>query len=169
MKLVMAGAREWWEADETSLRRALLQAVAWDAQATREMTARLAKVASADQLVGVLRVAGWYMNAGFDLLRPDAQSRTVSLVEVKRVGSLEDAAFFLSENERRRALELRAGGWDWRLWLVATDGRTEDVTWVADRFAVDPPRSAIGTLLTQGIRPGEYLLCRPRPPVAAGQ
>lgn len=168
MKLVMEGAREWWGADEASLRRALLQAVAWDAQASREMASRLAKVTEADDLVGVLRVAGWYMNAGFDLLRPDAQCRTVSLVEVKRVGSLEDAAFFLSENERRRALELRTGGWDWRLWLVATDGRTEDVTWVADRFAAEPPRGAITALLRQGIRPGEYLLCRSKAPNGEG-
>ena len=42
------------------------------------------------------------MNAGFDLLYPDAERRQVALVEVKRVGTLEDAAFF-SVGEREAA------------------------------------------------------------------
>jgi len=49
-----------------------------------------------------LHVADNLGNVGFDVLVPDPPRKRFLLVEVKRVGSLEDeAAFFLSEDERR--------------------------------------------------------------------
>ena len=49
-----------------------------------------------------LHVADNLGNVGFDVLVPDLPRKRFLMVEVKRVGGLEEeGAFFLSENERR--------------------------------------------------------------------
>ncbi len=88
---------------------------------------------------------------GFDLLVPDLNEHIVLQVEVKRVPALDGAAFFLSENERRQALALGSG---WRLWLVARDGTSRDISWFRDELR----RSAetVRKLLAQGLRPADW-------------
>ncbi len=121
---------------------------------------RLANATDRGGMAALLHVAQYNGNAGFDLLVPEGRNRLL-LVEVKRVASLDEPApFFLSENERRRALDYRrpTGKDDlelpWRLWLVSSTGQVRDVTPVIDRFA--ERREELGALMAQGLRPAEW-------------
>ena len=96
-------------------------------------------------LSALLKVSAYAGNVGFDLLVPDLEERTVLQVEVKRVPALDGAAFFLSENERRQALALGSG---WRLWLVASDGTSRDVSWIRDELLRS--EESVGSLLARG-------------------
>jgi hypothetical protein len=100
----------------------------------------------------LLKVSAYAGNAGFDLFVPREEERTVFQVEVKRVATLEGAAFFLSENERRQALALGPG---WRLWLVASDGNSRDVSWI--REELKRSQDGIQELLDQGLLPSDWL------------
>jgi len=102
--------------------------------------------------IKLLHVAEYVGNAGFDVLVP--HSGRFLLVEVKRVASLRGAAFFLSENERRRAHHYRAVGLDWRLWLVAGDGTSLDATEVVGPF--EHHAESISAMAGDGLRPGEW-------------
>ena len=101
--------------------------------------------ASDTDLSALLKVSAYAGNVGFDLLVPDLEERTVLQVEVKRVPALDGAAFFLSENERRQALALGSG---WRLWLVASDGTSRDVSWIRDELLRS--EESVGSLLRPG-------------------
>ena len=73
------------------------------------------------------------------------------------MGSLdEDAAFFLSENERRQAINHLAHGLHWRLWLVSSTGHVADVSSVTEHFTAHA--GEVQTLLDAGLRPGEWML-----------
>ena len=75
-----------------------------------------------DNLEGLLHVSKYVGDAGFDVFFPDEQNQQVRFVEVKRVQTKTNGRFFLSEPERKRALdyEARFPG-HWRLWLVPGD------------------------------------------------
>lgn len=104
-----------------------------------------------------LHVSNCLGNVGFDVLVPDSQSQRFLLVEIKRVGSLdEDAAFFMSENERQMALWYQQEGVPWRLWLVSSTGRVADVSHVTQTFQAH--HGNVQTLLDAGLRPGEWML-----------
>ena len=102
----------------------------------------------------LLHVADYVGNAGFDLLVP--REGRFLLVEVKRVASLSNAAFFLSENERRRAADYREHGHDWRLWLITASGQALDATRALDAF--DRHAGSLDGLAADGLRPGEWFL-----------
>jgi hypothetical protein len=110
------------------------------------------------RLRNLLHVSSWWGNAGFDVIVPTREDAgwLMNLVEVKRVASIKNATFFLSENERQQACAHLDSNRRWQLWLVASDGLTRDVTWVLAQF--NSAGDAIGQLLSCGIRPGEYML-----------
>ena len=83
------------------------------------------------------------------------RDRRFLLVEVKRVAQLKSGRFFVSDNERRRALEYRQRDLGWRLWLVSSDGKSRDVTEVMDTF--DKHSDALQILANDGLRPGEWM------------
>ncbi len=142
-----------WFNDEPDSFAAALRA-AWD-ETYKEVRVKEAVEAaiSSGKLKPALHAAGLVGDAGYDLLVPDRTIGRFLKVEVKRVENLDNAAFFLSENERRQALAVGAA---WRLWLVAGDGRSRDVTWVRDSLEkAEPP---VGEVLALGLRPGEWLV-----------
>ena len=110
-------------------------------------------LASEEQMRKLLHVANYVGNAGFDVLVP--RDGKFLQVEVKRVALSTNGRFFVSENERRRALDYRKQSIDWRLWLISNDGKAQDVTNVMDVF--DKHHSALEDLAEDGLRPGEWM------------
>jgi len=113
--------------------------------------------AAAEPLRAFLHVSDYLGDVGFDLLVPAAEAGTLQMVEVKRVGALDaDAVFFLSENERRKAIRYLTEQRPWRLWLVSSAGRVKDVSALAVRLRDLDPH--VAQLLEAGLRPGEWML-----------
>ncbi len=123
-----AGGRR---AEDALLKLAVGQAMDWRARDPEGFGAALAGVlpqlgelgrtnASAIEAEGGMRaflhVADYLGNIGFNVLVPDRLQQHFLMVEVKRVGTLEEeAACFLSENERRRAIDYWNKRLPWRL------------------------------------------------------
>lgn len=124
----------------------------WKVKVARERFSAARTNPSDAHLFDLLKVSVYVGNAGFDVLVPDFDELTVLQVEVKRVPTLVGAAFFLSENERRQALVSGSG---WRLWLVASDGTSRDVSWIRDEIRRSD--ETVRRLLTQGLRPADWL------------
>jgi hypothetical protein len=77
------------------------------------------------------------------------------LVEVKRVTQLDGATFYLSDNERRRAVFYRVKGDPWRLWLVTSSDESLDAT--AQVLApFDKYAKELEDLAKSGLRPNEW-------------
>ena len=142
----------WYREDPGTFASALRAAWAGAWAEARVREAVEAAIATG-KLKRALHAASLVGDAGYDLLVPDRDRGRYLKVEVKRVENLENAAFFLSENERRQSL---AVGPDWRLWLVAGDGRARDVTWV--RASLERAEPPVGEVLALGLRPGEWLV-----------
>lgn len=147
-------ARQWQEADLESFQ-----------QAVKQITKRFGNLAeqrahdlgTPEALHRFLHVAEYIGNAGFDVLVPDQPGRRFQLVEVKRVASLQgEVRFFLSENERRQAQDLKAQGQAWCLWLVGGNNSIVDATRALDTF--DAHQGQVKALLDAGLRPGEWML-----------
>jgi hypothetical protein len=102
----------------------------------------------------LLHVALYVGNAGFDVLVPDRPNHRFLLVEVKRVATLEKAAFFLSENERRRRQEYDRRTLHWRLWLVSGTGESLDATSALRPFG--DHAAPLESMAQAGLRPGEW-------------
>jgi hypothetical protein len=113
---------------------------------------RAEATASEHGMRSLLHVAEYVGNAGFDLLVP--RDGKFLLVEVKRVAQLKEAAFFLSENERRRASYYLRENHNWRLWLVTGTGEILDATKALVPF--DKHAERIHDLANDGLRPGEW-------------
>ena len=150
-------AEGFWDA----VRKALLDPLA---EGDRRLPAtEIAKALAASDSVGGLRrllhVAEWYVNAGFDVLVPDSTNGPaprLALVEAKRVQSLDNPSFYLSEGERRRAREYLDNGHDWRLWLVSPQGESRNATSVLEQF--EKVSADIRRVQEHGILPGEYMV-----------
>lgn len=149
LDLATSEALRWHREDDAGFERALAPVLEY---LEKKGAARLAAIDSAEGMRAFLHVAEYVGNAGFDLLVP--RDGTLLLVEVKRVAELSGAAFFLSENERRRATHYRARGLDWRLWLVTGRGETLDATRLLSRF--DSHVEQLANLATDGLRPKEW-------------
>jgi len=149
---VLESADAWFGDDPDAFAAALRAAwrEAWQERRVRDV---VDTALVTGKLKRALYTAGLVGNAGYDLLVPDRGSGRFLKVEIKRVEDLSNAAFFLSENERRQALSIGA---DWRLWLVAGDGQARDVTWV--RASLDEAELPVGLVLKLGLRPGEWLV-----------
>lgn len=118
---------------------------------------RYAEIGDPSGLRALLHASEYAVDVGFDVLVPDEASGSVLLVEVKRVAALDrNAAFFLSENERRQALSHLKAGRPWRLWLVASTGAVIDASSVIKHFRTQT--GDLQTLLDAGLRPGEWML-----------
>ena len=106
-----------------------------------------------EQMRKLLHVADYVGNAGFDVLVP--RDGKFLQVEVKRVSHSSHGRFFVSENERRRAMEYRKQSVDWRLWLITSEGKSQDVSNLMDLF--DKHQTALQHLAQDGLRPGEWM------------
>jgi hypothetical protein len=151
--LARAEAKTWLEANAPSFWVAIRTALGRLLEEPRiRAIYESARTAPTDQcLTNILQVSSYAGNAGFDLLFPSRAEGKVLRVEVKRVASLDNATFFLSENERRQALTMD----DWRLWLIASDGQNRDVSWI--RKDLENTRDKVVEILDRGMRPGDWL------------
>lgn len=149
LNLAMSDALVWRREDPAAFGEALrrLLPLLGDKGAERALEA-----GSERGMRALLHVADYVGNAGFDVLVP--RGGAFLLVEVKRVARLRDAAFFLSENERRRAARYKALGHDWRLWLVTGSGEPLDATRALAPFATHA--ESLDCLAKDGLRPGEW-------------
>ncbi len=152
--LAVRQALEWRQRDAQGFNHALNTALPQLGEAGKKRYAALQDEAG---LRAFLHVSDYLGDVGFDVLVPDEAAGCALWVEVKRVGSLnEDAMFFLSENERRRAVEYLEKGLPWRLWLVSSTGQVADVSSIAERFR--ECSQDVQALLNAGLRPGEWML-----------
>ena len=143
-------ALNWFRKEPQAFREALAVPLAFlGAEGLR----RAECLTSEEQMRKLLHVANYVGNAGFDVLVP--RDGKFLQVEVKRVALSTNGRFFVSENERRRALDYRKHSIDWRLWLISNDGKSQDVTNVMDVF--DKHHSALQDLAEDGLRPGEWM------------
>ena len=143
-------AMRWLKEDPEGFHQALAAPLAFLGD---EGQRRSTLITREEQMRSLLHVAEYVGNAGFDVLVP--HDRRFLQVEVKRVAQLKSGRFFVSDNERRRALEYRQRDLGWRLWLVSSDGKSRDVTEVMDTF--DKHSDALQTLANDGLRPGEWM------------
>jgi len=144
-------AMRWFNDDPESFHQSLVVPLAFLGDEGRR---RLASITSEEQMRSFLHVADYIGNAGFDVLVP--RNGRFLQVEVKRVDQLPTGRFFVSDNERRRALKYRQEGVGWRLWLVSSEGKSLDVTEVMATF--DKHSELLQTLADDGLRPGEWVL-----------
>lgn len=155
LTLAVADAMAWRQADPGGFRAALDLALSvLDGPDGNKAERRLEAATTAPGMRKLLHVAEYVGNVGFDVLVPQRDAGCFLLVEVKRVQALSGAAFFLSENERRRAHHYAQKGRPWRLWLVAGSGESLDATAVVEPFAAHA--TAIGEMAAAGLRPGEW-------------
>ena len=159
LELVVDDALKWVLEDPIGFRAAVEQTQAHSPDARKRLLPLLdAAVDDPDprRLAALLQVSTWFGNAGYDLLVPARPG--FRLVEVKRVARMASPRLFLSENERRQAMRLLDAGLDWRLWLVAADGETRDVSWVLERLRRADVRDGLERILEVGLRPTDYEL-----------
>jgi hypothetical protein len=153
LNLAVVQALRWRRDDPEGFLSAFQKVIAvFDARDGNKAAALLEAATGEPTMRSLLHVAEYVGNVGFDVLVPD--SGRFLLVEVKRVAELSGAAFFLSENERRRALRHRENGLDWRLWLVAGNGASLDATSVIEPF--DRHRYPLHAMASDGLRPGDW-------------
>ena len=154
LDLAVSAALEWRRADPAAFEEAVKRvARLFDAEDGSKTSARFEAATTESSMRRFLHVAEYVGNVGFDVLVPD--SGRLLLVEVKRVADVEGAAFFLSENERRRALWYRNEKLEWRLWLVAGNGRSVDATSIIELFDKKHTDS-LAAMASDGLRPGEW-------------
>jgi len=154
LSLAVKQALDWQRRDPQGFQHAIEVVRAIVKPAGEE---RYAEIGDPAGLRAFLHASGYAGDVGFDVLVPDEPSGAVLLVEVKRVAALDrNAAFFLTENERRRALGHLKAGRPWRLWLVASTGSVIDASSVIEHFRTHS--GDVQTLLDAGLRPGEWML-----------
>jgi hypothetical protein len=153
LNLAVSKALIWRREDAAGFETAFeCVARVFDARDGNRARARFDAATTESNMRRFLHVAEYVGNVGFDVMVPS--SGHLLLVEVKRVSELRGAAFFLSENERRRALRHHAAGLDWRLWLVAGNGDSLDATSVIKPF--DRHAGSLAAMANDGLRPGEW-------------
>ncbi len=154
LSLALRHAAEWRLRDQEGFRRAIETVLPVLGAAGAE---RHSRIEDDGGLRDFLHVSDYLGDTGFDVLVPNEHAGLLLLVEVKRVPSLKaDAPFFLSENERRRALAYLEQNLPWRLWLVASNGEIADASSITEHFQAH--QDDVQTLLNAGLRPGEWML-----------
>ncbi len=150
LAVCVADALKWFREEPQAFRDALAIPLEFLGD---EGKRRAESLTNEEQMRKLLHVADYVGNAGFDVLVP--RDGTFLQVEVKRVSQASNGRFFVSENERRRALDYRKRSIDWRLWLITNDGKSQDVSNLMDVF--DKHQSALQNLAEDGLRPGEWM------------
>lgn len=150
LAVCVADALKWFREEPQAFRDALAIPLEFLGD---EGKRRAESLTNEEQMRKLLHVADYVGNAGFDVLVP--RDGTFLQVEVKRVSQSSNGRFFVSENERRRALDYRKRSIDWRLWLITNDGKSQDVSNLMDVF--DKHQSALQNLAEDGLRPGEWM------------
>ena len=148
--ICVADALKWFREDPQAFRNALATPLKYLGD---EGKRRAEFLTNEEQMRKLLHVADYVGNAGFDVLVP--RDGKFLQVEVKRVSHSSHGRFFVSENERRRAMEYRKQSVDWRLWLITSEGKSQDVSNLMDLF--DKHQTALQHLAQDGLRPGEWM------------
>ena len=163
VKLALSNALNWHQSDPDGFDKAVDLLLRPDCLGSQGQEKRKL-LGTPSGMRNFLHVAQYIGNVGFDVLVPTSHSGKFAfrLVEVKRVTHLESAVFYLSENERRRAIFYGKSGYDWQLWLVSSSGESEDVTSSVLKPFEDH-ESEIETLAKNGLRPGEWFFKLTRP------
>lgn len=154
LALAVSTAMAWREQDRVSFDRAV---DAIKQGLGNEGLKRAADLSTSEAMAEFLYIASYIGNAGFDVLVPEQSESQFLLVEIKRVTHVAgEAVFFLSENERRRAMGYKEKQLQWRLWLVASNNVVTDATGALAKF--QSRRAEVAALLADGLQPGEWML-----------